>query len=64
MKDLFFLTLQDQHGIDKEVFLSLPCVLGENGVTHIVKQPLTQEEKEMLHKSAALMAEVQSKLKM
>ena len=31
------------------VFLSLPCVLGENGVTHIVKQLLTAEEKEMLH---------------
>jgi L-lactate dehydrogenase len=58
------LTLQGQHGIDKEVFLSLPCVLGENGVTHIVKQPLTQEEKEKLHKSAALMEEVQSKLKL
>jgi len=54
--------LQGQHGIDKDVFLSLPCVLGENGVTHIVKQPLTAEEKEMLHKSAHLMAEVQSKL--
>lgn len=62
MKDLF-LTLQGQHGIDKDVFLSLPCVLGENGVTHIVKQPLTEEEKKMLHKSADLMAEVQSKLK-
>jgi L-lactate dehydrogenase len=54
--------LQGQHGIDKDVFLSLPCVLGENGVTHIVKQPLTEEEKKMLHKSAALMAEVQSRL--
>jgi len=54
--------LQGQHDIDKDVFLSLPCVLGENGVTHIVKQPLTAEEKEMLHKSASLMAEVQSKL--
>jgi malate/lactate dehydrogenase len=62
--ELFILTLQGQHGIDKDVFLSLPCILGENGVTHILKQPLTEEEKKMLHKSAALMAEVQSKLKM
>nr|CAD7576319.1 unnamed protein product [Timema californicum] len=53
-----------QHGIDKEVFLSLPCVLGENGVTHIVKQPLTDEEVAMLQKSAKLMDEVQSNLKM
>jgi L-lactate dehydrogenase len=58
------LMLQGQHGIDKDVFLSLPCVLGENGVTHIVKQPLTTEEKEMLQKSASLMAEVQSNLKL
>lgn len=53
-----------QHDIDKDVFLSLPCVLSENGVTHIVKQPLTSSEKEMLHKSAALMDEVQKNLKM
>ncbi|VDN52352.1 unnamed protein product [Dracunculus medinensis] len=32
------------HGIDDEVCLSLPCVLGENGVTHIVKQTLTGSE--------------------
>jgi L-lactate dehydrogenase len=58
------LALQGQHGIDKDVFLSLPCVLGENGVTHIVKQPLTEEERKQLHKSAALMHEVQSKLRL
>lgn len=58
----FVMIFQGQHGIDKDVFLSLPCVLGENGVTHIVKQPLTPEEKEMLHKSASLMAEIQSNL--
>nr|CAD7408342.1 unnamed protein product [Timema cristinae] len=56
--------VKGQHGIDKEVFLSLPCVLGENGVTHIVKQPLTDEEVAMLQKSAKLMDEVQSNLKM
>ncbi|GFG32648.1 hypothetical protein Cfor_04752 [Coptotermes formosanus] len=56
--------VKGQHGIDKDVFLSLPCVLGENGVTHIVKQPLTPEEKEMLHRSATLMSEVQSNLKL
>jgi L-lactate dehydrogenase len=61
---LFVLALQGQHGIDKEVFLSLPCVLSENGVTHIVKQPLTEEEKKKLQKSAALMHEVQTKLRL
>lgn len=52
-----------KHGMDKEVFLSLPCVLGENGVTHIIKQPLTDEEKAMLHKSANLMHEIQMGIK-
>ncbi|XP_046996309.1 L-lactate dehydrogenase-like isoform X1 [Schistocerca americana] len=51
------------HGISKDVFLSLPCVLGENGVTHIVKQPLTAEETAMLNKSADLMFDVQTGLK-
>ncbi|KAF4526646.1 hypothetical protein B566_EDAN015197 [Ephemera danica] len=45
-----------------EVFLSLPCVLGENGVTHIVRQPLKDEETLQLQKSATTLAEVQSKL--
>ncbi|KAJ8877438.1 hypothetical protein PR048_021892 [Dryococelus australis] len=53
-----------QHGVDKEVFLSLPCVLGENGVTHIVHQLLTDDERAMLQLSANLMHEVQSKLQM
>ncbi|GLH00207.1 L-lactate dehydrogenase [Gryllus bimaculatus] len=52
-----------KHGMDKEVFLSLPCVLGENGVTHIIKQPLTDEEKALLHKSANLMHEIQMGIK-
>ncbi|XP_067012117.1 L-lactate dehydrogenase [Anabrus simplex] len=51
-----------KHGMDKEVFLSLPCVLGENGVTHIIKQPLTEEEKAQLHRSANMMYEIQSGL--
>lgn len=34
------------HGIDKEVFLSLPCVIGVNGITSIVKQPLADTEKQ------------------
>lgn len=45
------------------MFLSLPAVLGENGVMDIIKQPLTDEEKARLQKSAALMAQVQGGLK-
>lgn len=56
--------VQGEHGIKDEVYLSLPCVLGSNGVTDIIRQPLTAEEKELLHKSAALMADIQKELKL
>ncbi|XP_030385644.1 L-lactate dehydrogenase [Scaptodrosophila lebanonensis] len=52
-----------EHGIDKDVFLSLPCILNANGVTSIVKQILTATEVEQLQKSANIMAEVQAGLK-
>ena len=54
---------QGHHGIDKEVFLSLPGVLGENGVTHIIKQTLTEAEVAQLQKSANTLWEVQEGLK-
>lgn len=47
------------HGIDKEVFLSLPCVLNGNGVVSIVKQKLSDDELAKLQASANLMDEVQ-----
>ncbi|KAL7732207.1 hypothetical protein ACLKA6_018447 [Drosophila palustris] len=49
-----------EHGIDKDVFLSLPCVLNANGVTSLVKQILTETEVQQLQKSANIMAEVQA----
>ncbi|XP_071562661.1 L-lactate dehydrogenase-like [Temnothorax nylanderi] len=51
------------HGINEEVFLSLPCTLGEDGVTHIVQQKLTDDERASLHKSSAMMHKVQEGLK-
>uniref|UniRef100_A0A2K6MVQ6 L-lactate dehydrogenase n=1 Tax=Rhinopithecus bieti TaxID=61621 RepID=A0A2K6MVQ6_RHIBE len=30
--------------IDEEVFLSIPCILGENGITNLIKIKLTPEE--------------------
>jgi len=47
------------HGVDKDVFLSLPCILGENGVTHVIKQTLTEAEINQLQKSANTLNEVQ-----
>jgi len=51
------------HGIDDEVFLSVPCVLNANGVTSIVQQKLSADEVAKLQASAKLMAEVQAGLK-
>ncbi|CAO1321372.1 unnamed protein product [Diamesa serratosioi] len=47
------------HGIDKEVFLSLPCVLNSNGISSIVKQKLCEKELAQLQASADLMDQVQ-----
>uniref|UniRef100_A0A2K5YAA0 Lactate/malate dehydrogenase N-terminal domain-containing protein n=1 Tax=Mandrillus leucophaeus TaxID=9568 RepID=A0A2K5YAA0_MANLE len=33
------------YGIDEEVFLSIPCILGGNGITNLIKIKLTPEEK-------------------
>jgi len=50
------------HGVDVPVFLSLPCVLGENGITDIIKQTLTKEELACLHTSAKTLHELQVNL--
>ena len=56
-------SVMGEHGIDKDVFLSLPCVLNANGVTSVVKQILTPVEVEQLQNSANIMNEVQVGLK-
>ena len=48
----FIFFFQGFHDIDKEVYLSLPCVVGQGGITHIVHQPLTELEKQKLVDSA------------
>lgn len=53
-----FILLQGLHGIKSDVFLSLPCVLGENGVTDIIQQVLTEEESMKLRESADTMDKV------
>ena len=37
----------------------MPCILGENGVTHVIKQTLTEAEQSQLQKSANTLFEVQ-----
>ncbi|KAL1517099.1 hypothetical protein ABEB36_000907 [Hypothenemus hampei] len=55
--------VKDLHGIDGDIFLSVPAVLGENGISYIVKQNLTEHERQALLNSALLMNEVQNGLK-
>lgn len=48
-----------EHGVDKDVFLSLPCVLGANGITQCVEQILTDAEIKQFRGSANLIDSVQ-----
>lgn len=50
--------VQGCHGITDEVFLSLPAVVGETGITHIFKMDLNELETKKLQESARTMAEV------
>lgn len=45
-------------GIEHDVYLSLPCVVGHQGATSVVPQNLTPEETQKLHKSAETLNEV------
>jgi len=55
-------SVKDHHGVTQDVFLSLPCVVGEDGITHIIKQKLDQGECEQLQKSSSTIFEVQDGL--
>jgi len=52
------------HGIDNDVYLSLPCVIGANGLTHVIVQNLRAHEEEQLKKSAKQMTDIQKDLKL
>ena len=51
------------HGVDKDVCLSLPCVLGRNGVSRQLHMPLLDEEVTAFRKSADAIWAVQASLK-
>ncbi|XP_012787242.2 L-lactate dehydrogenase A-like 6A isoform X1 [Sorex araneus] len=50
------------YGISKDVFLSIPCVLGENGVAEHVRVPLSADEEAGLQKSADALWGIQKDL--
>ncbi|XP_028916076.1 L-lactate dehydrogenase A chain-like [Ornithorhynchus anatinus] len=51
------------YGIQDEVFLSVPCVLGQNGILEVVKIPLMPEEEAQLKKSADTLWGIQKDLR-
>ncbi|XP_064423376.1 L-lactate dehydrogenase A chain [Latimeria chalumnae] len=54
--------VKGMHGVNDDVFLSVPCVLGNVGISDIVKMTLKAEEEEQLRKSAATLWGIQKEL--
>ncbi|KAG7473811.1 hypothetical protein MATL_G00099800 [Megalops atlanticus] len=54
--------VQGMHGVKDEVFLSVPCVLGNSGLTDVVHMTLKPEEEQQLIKSAETLWGVQKEL--
>ncbi|XP_035940088.2 L-lactate dehydrogenase A-like 6A [Halichoerus grypus] len=52
------------YGINEEVFLSVPCILGESGIADLIRITLTTEEQACLKKSAETLWEIQKELKL
>ncbi|XP_009890307.1 PREDICTED: L-lactate dehydrogenase A chain isoform X2 [Charadrius vociferus] len=54
--------VKGMHGIKEDVFLSVPCVLGNSGITDVVKMILKPEEEDKLRKSADTLWGIQKEL--
>lgn len=50
------------HGIEHPVFLSLPCILGQDGITHVIKQTLNTKEQAQLQASANTLWDIATSL--
>uniref|UniRef100_A0A8C7EUM2 L-lactate dehydrogenase n=1 Tax=Neovison vison TaxID=452646 RepID=A0A8C7EUM2_NEOVI len=50
------------YGINEEIFLSIPCILGRNGVSDVVKVNLNSEEEALFKKSADTLWNIQKDL--
>uniref|UniRef100_A0A2K5JJF4 Lactate/malate dehydrogenase N-terminal domain-containing protein n=1 Tax=Colobus angolensis palliatus TaxID=336983 RepID=A0A2K5JJF4_COLAP len=59
---LISITIKGFYGIKDDVFLSVPCILGQNGISHLVKVILTPEEEACLKKSADTLWGIQKEL--
>ncbi|KAF9800354.1 hypothetical protein SFRURICE_015864 [Spodoptera frugiperda] len=52
--------VKGEHAIKDEVFLSLPCVIGSNGVTEVIRQNLNDNEAVVLRRGAENTADLQA----
>nr|AHZ31392.1 lactate dehydrogenase C [Tamias sibiricus] len=50
------------YGIKEEIFLSVPCILGRNGISDIVKVNLNSQEESLFKKSANTLWDIQKDL--
>ena len=50
-------TLNGQYGYEGDVALSMPCIIGKNGVEQQLEIELDAEEMKLLHKSAQYIQE-------
>ncbi|KFO18333.1 L-lactate dehydrogenase A chain [Fukomys damarensis] len=57
-----FITIKALYGIKDDVFLSFPCVSGQNGISDVVKVTLTPEKEARLKKSADTLWAIQKEL--
>jgi len=55
---IHWLDVQGYHGIDEEIFISLPVVVGESGITSVFNQRINDEERAKIQKSAKTLREV------
>ncbi|XP_011697927.1 PREDICTED: L-lactate dehydrogenase-like [Wasmannia auropunctata] len=55
--------VQGHHDVCHDMFLSLPCAIGEDGITQIVRMHMTEHEKKLFQASANAVYKVQKDIK-
>ncbi|XP_072742501.1 L-lactate dehydrogenase [Anoplolepis gracilipes] len=51
--------VQGHHDVCHDIFLSLPCSIGENGITNIIRMHITEYEKKLFQSSANIVYNTQ-----
>lgn len=48
----------------KDIFISLPCIIGRNGISYRIRQNLSEDEKSMLQKAADSIYDLQTNIEL